>query len=95
MFRFSLILAVCSLPALAQRTDASLVTDPASRQSTQNIDLDSIYVQGHGWTTNAFEVNGGPGQGPMVAISLERDLLPAVQGNLDRESLERSNGETR
>ncbi len=30
-----------------------------------------------------------------VAIVLQRDLRECIQGNLDRESIERSNGETR
>ena len=95
MFRFSFILALSALPALAQRTDPNLDSDPVTRQSMQNINLDTVYVKGFEDGTNAFRVPGGPGTGPMVAISLERDLLPAVQGNLDRESLERVNGETR
>jgi hypothetical protein len=40
-------------------------------------------------------LQGGQIDPTSVAVVMTRDLLPAVQGNLDRESLERENGESR
>ena len=94
MFRASLVLALCSIPAFAQRTSPVPTADPASRPSAQHIDLDSIELKGDDWATNAVELRG-MGDSPLVAIHLDRDLLGAVQGNLDRERLERGNGEDR
>lgn len=94
MFRASLVLALCSIPAFAQRTSPVPSVDPASRPSAQQIDLDSIELKGEDWGSNAGELRG-MGESPLVAIHLDRDLLGAVQGNLDRERLERTNGESR
>jgi hypothetical protein len=40
-------------------------------------------------------VNGGMIEPSQVAIVMDRDFREAIQGNLDRETIERSNGETR
>jgi hypothetical protein len=94
MFRAGLVLALCSLPALAQRTDPSLVSDPASRRSVQTVRLDSVVVHATVSNPGEVEIRDIPKE-PQIAIVLERDLLAAVQGNLDRERLERCNGENR
>lgn len=95
MFRSSLLLALLSLPALAQRSPAPSPSDPAARAAVQSIDLDTVRIRATGEETNALGLQGGEIDPTSVAVVMTRDLLPAVQGNLDRESLERENGESR
>ena len=95
MLRSSLLLALLTLPALAQRTPSGSLADPIARASIQEVDLDSVLIRVDGEGTNALGLQGGQIDPTSVAIVMERDFLTAVRGNLDRESLERANGESR
>lgn len=94
MFRSSLLLAILAIPVLAQRSPTLGPVDPAARPAVQEVNLDAVHVRAGQEETNAFRVPGGEIDPTAVAVLMERDFLPAVQGNRDRESLERANGET-
>jgi hypothetical protein len=95
MLRSSLLLALFALPVLAQRSPSIALGDPAGRPAMQEVNLDTVHVRASPEGTNALGLQGGQIDPTSVAVVMTRDLLPAVQGNLDRESLERENGESR
>jgi hypothetical protein len=93
MFRSCIALALCTIPAFAQRSP-TWTPDPASRAPVQSIDLDTVRIEA-GIDVPHDVVIEGIGATALASISLERDLLSAVQGNVDRERMERTNGESR
>lgn len=95
MLRSSLLLALLALPVLAQRSPSTGPGDPATRPAVQEVDLDTLHVRAAPEGTNALGLQGGEMDPTSVAVVMTRDFLPAVQGNQDRESLERENGESR
>jgi len=95
MFRSSLLLALLALPVLAQRSPSTALGAPAARPAVQEVNLDTVNVWAAREETDALGLLGGQTDPTSVAVVMTRDFLPAVQGNLDRESLERVNGESR
>lgn len=100
MFRSNLTMiaiATLALSTFAQKSDSSVdkATEAVvgTRQS-QQVNLKDIEVRGERSTTNAFGIIDDGSVSPLASIDLSRDLLVAVQGNMDRERTERQNGES-
>lgn len=91
----SLILATAALlsaTAFAQKTASSLPTD---RPASQEMNIGESRIEAGGEMTNSdFIIDDGSRFEP-VAIVMERDFRDCIQGNLDREDLERVHGEIR
>jgi len=87
--------ALLSTAAFAQKTAPNLVASPVDRASTQNIDLKNINVTVSTAGPGTVDVNWDGSLSTQVAIVMDRDFREAIQGNMDRETIERSNGETR
>ncbi|MBK9575900.1 MAG: hypothetical protein IPK50_22195 [Fibrobacterota bacterium] len=101
MFRSNLSLlaiATLAISAFAQKTESPVdhATEAVvgTRQG-QQVNLKDIEVKGVRSTPNAFGIIDDGSVSPLASIDLSRDLLVAVQGNVDREHMERQNGESR
>lgn len=68
--------------------------EPRAVPEGQVVRLDSILVQGSSMASNASLIDPDPGPAELSGIQLSRTFLEAVQGNLDRETVERGNGES-
>ncbi|MBK8804158.1 MAG: hypothetical protein IPN71_19290 [Fibrobacteres bacterium] len=101
MFRSNLVLitvAGLSFSAFAQKTDSSVdkaMDAIAGSRQGQQVNLKDIEVKGATDAPNTFGVIEDGSVSPLASIDLSRDLLVAVQGNVDRERMERQNGESR
>lgn len=88
--------ALLSTAAFAQRT---LSSDAAANLAGKNpgttVAGGTVNVTGHSPMLGSAYVNGGVVEAPQVAIVMERDFRDAIQGDMDRETIERANGETR
>jgi len=89
------VAALLSTAAFAQKTTPNLVASTVDRASTQNIDLNNIKVTATTAGPGTVEVNWDGSLSSQVAIVMDRDFRDAIQGNLDREVIERANGEVR
>ncbi|HNY31256.1 MAG TPA: hypothetical protein PKO15_10250 [Fibrobacteria bacterium] len=95
-----LVIAVAGLAisATAQKTESATASANdalATTRPAQQVNLDDIDVKGHLGDPSSVVVDQDGSASPMVAIDLSRDFLAAVQGNVDREHIERQNGESR
>lgn len=86
--------ALLTTAVFAQREMPNRLEPDIAKNSKPDI-TGTVQITGHNEGPGSVVINGGPDESPMVAISLDRSLLDAIQGNLDRESIERTNGETR
>lgn len=90
------LVATVSGLALAQPAKAPVkADDPSLRPATQNVDIGDVKVLGKNDNPGSAYVFSAPRIDDLANVVLTRDLLVAVQGNVDRESLERQNAETR
>lgn len=87
--------ALLSTAALAQKTSQKLEMAPTDRPADQRIELKDVKVVGDLHLPNTLGIIDDGSKGGMVAVVLDRDFRDAIQGNMDRETIERSNGETR
>lgn len=102
MFRSTTLVKIAvaslSLSAFAQKTEipvGEVADDVAGTRQGQEVKLKDIEVKGESNAPNSFGIIEDGSDSPLASISLSRDLLVAVQGNMDRERIERQNGETR
>lgn len=89
------IAALLSTAAFAQRT---LSTDDALKASPKEgttVVGGTVNVTGSTSMVGSGFIQGGVVDLPLVAIVMDRDFRDAIQGNMDRETIEHSNGETR
>ncbi|MEK7392010.1 MAG: hypothetical protein AAB214_05520 [Fibrobacterota bacterium] len=89
------VAALLSTTTFAQKTASNLATAPTDRASTQKIDLENIKVIANTGEPGSFDINWDGSRSHQVAVVMDRDFRDAIQGNMDRETLERLNGETR
>lgn len=101
MFRSNLSLitiATLAISAFAQKTESPVdhTTEAVvgTRQG-QQVNLKDIDVKGELNTPGTIGIVEDGSVSPLASIDLTRDLLVAVQGNVDREHMERQNGESR
>ncbi|MEN9309281.1 MAG: hypothetical protein RL173_3213 [Fibrobacterota bacterium] len=90
------VAALLSTTTFAQRT--STVDDAAKLAPTNpgtTVAGGTVTVTGQSSMTGSDFINGGVVDAPMVAVVMDRDFRDAIQGNLDRETIERANGEVR
>lgn len=86
--------ALFASAAMAQKTTPKLQVHPNDRTG-QEIDLKNIEIKGDLGLPGSVRVDIEGSQADVVALSLDRSFVDCIPGNLDREDLERVNGEIR
>jgi hypothetical protein len=87
--------AILSTAAFAQKTTPKFDIAPSDRPADQKVVLKDVIVTANTAGPEAIGVNWDGSNAPQVAVVMDRDFRDAIQGNIDRETVERSNGETR
>lgn len=102
MVRSTLILTSAILVAAAsaqrQNPTARDLPQPSATESTaasKVVNVGDVEVHGANDNPGSIFVLPDGSDGLLARIDLTRDLLVAVQGNMDRERTERQNGESR